>query len=618
MLPAESLFLGGVLRPLDHRIQDTWFQWQGLRTEPKHVVIVAIDEATLTAYPNDPMVFLTNRLADAIERLRLAGALVVGLDVLLSISPESWMGTLGGELQQAARDYDRTFREQINSRHLVLVATHVDNGIKEADYLLPSPDYLLALPDFDIPGYIGLADFLDEGDGVIREYLIAPVAGSGLPLPESAMPKLSFPALLALRATKQDPGSFTWLLAGQQIDLVQPPMPIPYLGPPGSFPHISLKDLLAGPQLSEPLANLVRGKVVIIGGTIAGMSDMHFTPYTTSLLSGRHPLMTGVELHANVTESLLTGERLYEQGDASRRLVLLVLSGLAVSSFIVLSAWQGVVVWLSSLPILVLAGLAMFQLNVLISVAAYGLVAGIALLTVLGWRVTGEERERTKIRSMFGRYVSEQVVEALLESGERPELGGQMQEITVLFSDIRNFTTISERLSARELIELLNTYFERACEPILAQNGSIDKFIGDAIMIEFGSPLPIKDHALRAITAAVALTKVADEFAVWIRQRFPDRDLPDFAIGIGLHSGEAVVGNVGSPNRMEFTAIGDTVNLASRLEDMTKTLGCTILASQATIERAGTAVICGYCETIAVQGRKAAIQVYEVLGVNHG
>ena len=122
---------------------------------------------------------------------------------------------------------------------------------------------------------------------------------------------------------------------------------------------------------------------------------------------------------------------------------------------------------------------------------------------------------------MFGRYVSDQVVEALLKSDTRPELGGQSQEITLLFSDIRNFTTISERLNAREVVEMLNTYFERACAPLLAEGGSIDKFIGDAIMVEFGSPLPLADHANRGIRAAIALRAVAAEFSVWMKNAFP-------------------------------------------------------------------------------------------------
>ena len=617
-LVAELLLHSGALAPVDQRLQDAWFQWQGKRADARHVVIVAIDEATLAAYPDDPMVFWTDRLALAVARLREAGARVVGLDMLLSISPERWLGKLGGDLQQAARDYDRPFREEVNSGKLVLVATRSGSGEHEADYLLPSPDYLLALPDYDIPGHIGLGDLLDEGDGVIRSYLMAPVAASGAKMPADSVPRLGLPALLAIRAAGQPPAAEAWQLGGREIGLHQRATPIPYLGPPGTFPRLSLQQLLADGPLPDALKATLHDKVVIIGATSAGLNDEHFTPYATRLFSGRGALMTGVEVHANVAEALLTGDRLQPMGDAWRMATALLLTSVAAMAFIALPAWQGALLWLLGTPLLALAGFIAFRTGMLVPVASYALAVALALLGVLGWRLTGEERERARVRQMFGRYVSDQVVEALLESGNRPELGGQSQEMTVLFSDIRNFTTISERLNAKEVVEMLNTYFERACAPMLAEGGSIDKFIGDAIMVEFGSPLPVKDHALRAARAAVALAAVAEDFAGWMRQRFPDRELPKFAIGIGLHSGEAVIGNIGSPTRMEFTAIGDTVNLASRLEGMTKTLGCTILASEATVAKAGAAIVCGRNEIIHVKGREASVKVFEIQEVIRG
>ena len=142
-LIAEALLRGGVLNPVDQRLQDFWFQWQGVRAEARHVGIVALDEDTLAAYPDDPMIFWTDRLAVAVARLREVGANVVGLDMLLSISPERWLGKLGGDLQQAARDYDRTFREQINSGQLVLASTRSGSGGRAPDGL---PTGLVAQP----------------------------------------------------------------------------------------------------------------------------------------------------------------------------------------------------------------------------------------------------------------------------------------------------------------------------------------------------------------------------------------------------------------------------------------------------------------------------------------
>ncbi len=617
-LVAEALWRSGALSPIEQRLQDAWFQWQDRRAEARHVVIVGIDEETLAAFPDDPMVFWTDRLAVAVGRLQEAGARVVGLDMLLSISPERWLGKLGGELQRAARDYDRPFREAVHGGHLVLAATRSGDGTRETDYLLPSPDYLLALPDFDIPRFIGLGDLLDEGDGVIRRYFVAPVAGMGATPPGTGVPVLGLPALAAVRAAGLDPSAAEWSLGGRKVSLRDTAVPVPYLGPPGTFPRISLKDLLAPGALSEALRERVRGKVVLIGATASGLNDEHFTPYATRFLGGRGPLMSGVEVHANVAEALLSGAHLTALGGGLRLATLVLFAGLAVAAFAALPAWQGGLAWLAGAGVLAFCGYLAFGAGVLMPVTAYGLAAGLALLGVLGWRLTGEERERARVRQMFGRYVSDQVVEALLESGNRPELGGQSQAMTVLFSDIRNFTTMSERLNAKEVVEMLNTYFERACAPMLAEGGSIDKFIGDAIMVEFGSPLPVADHAIRGVRAALALRAVAGEFANWMQQRFPGRDLPEFAVGIGLHSGEAVIGNIGSPARMEFTAIGDTVNLASRLEGMTKQLGCVILASEETIASAGAAVVCGRSEVVTVKGRAAPVRVFEVLEVKPG
>jgi len=617
-LIAEALLLGGVLNPVDQRMQDFWFQWQGKRADVRHVAIVALDEETLTAYPDDPLVFWTDRLSVAVANLRAAGAKVIGLDMLLSISPERWLGKLGGDLQQAARDYDQPFREQLNSGQVVLASTHFGSGGHDSDYLLPSPEYLLSLPDMDIPGYVALADLLDEGDGVVRCYRIAPVVQAERQLLEVGAPVMGLPSLLAVRAADQDTKATHWQLGGRTVLLDQAAESIPYAGPPGSFPVVSLKRVLAEDAANDPAVIALRGKMVLIGSTVPGFNDDHTTPYSTRLFAGRGPLMNGVEIHANVLESLLTGSRMQALGDTPRILLLLLIAGLAVSAFLALPAWAGGVLWLMSALFMAGCGFLAFRFGVLVPVSAYAGATALSLLGVLGLRLTGEERERARMRQMFGRYVSDQVVESLLKSGKRPELGGQSQPMTVLFSDIRNFTTISERLNAKEVVEMLNTYFERACKPLLAEGGSIDKFIGDAIMVEFGSPLPLPDHALRAARAAIALRAVAEDFTGWMVQRFPGRNLPAFAVGIGLHSGEAVIGNIGSPTRMEFTAIGDTVNLASRLEGMTKEMGCAILASEATIVEAGKAVVCGRSEVIKVKGREEAVRVFEVLELKAG
>ena len=611
-LCAEGLHQSGALRFLDQRVVDRWFQWQGVRGEARHTAIVAIDEATLAAYPDDPLVFWSDRLALASERLRALGARAVAFDMLLSISPERWLGKLGGELEQAAREYDQPFRSEVNRGSVVLAATHSGQGDRQSDYLLPSPDYLLALPDLDIPGHVGLADLLDEGDGVIRRFMVAPILGQAGRVPDD-VPVLGLPSLVAARAAGVNPHTERWIVGGREVRRAQGAETIPFLGPPGTFPRVSLQRLLADHALDDPEMRILHGRAVLIGATAAGLNDEHFTPYASRLVANRGVLMPGVELHANVVEALLTGDRLQALGSNWRIVALVTLSLAAVGLCSVLPAWAGVLVFLASTAVALAGGYFAFRLGVILPAAQWSLTTLFALLVTLGYRLTGEERERRRLRAMFGRYVSEKVVEALLQSDARPSLGGQVQTVTVLFSDIRNFTSISEQLSAEEVVEMLNAYFAQACAVLQAAGGSIDKYIGDAVMVEFGSPLPQADHAARAVRAALALQSVAEDFSGWMERRFAGRGLPRFAVGIGLHSGEAVIGNIGSPARMEFTAIGDTVNLASRLEGVTKDLGWVIVASEATVNAAGSEVRCGRSDLVTVKGREQPVRVHEIL-----
>jgi class 3 adenylate cyclase len=214
--------------------------------------------------------------------------------------------------------------------------------------------------------------------------------------------------------------------------------------------------------------------------------------------------------------------------------------------------------------------------------------------------------------------VSDEVVNVLLAEDRKPDLAGETKVVTVLFSDIRGFTTLSEKLSAHEVVEMLNAYFTRVCEPILAQGGTVDKYIGDAVMAVFGSPVTYPDHARRAVRAALGMAKEAEGFKEWMRNRFADRGVAEFGIGVGLFTGEAVIGDIGTPKRKEFTAIGDTVNAASRLEGVTKELKCVVAASESTVKAAGEGVRTGKVETIQVKGRSEPIRVYEVVGIDEG
>lgn len=582
------------------RLPEAWYydlvhQLAGRRYEPQHVVIAAIDDQTRLEHQDEPLVFWSPHFAQAIAVLRQVGVKVIGLDFLFSVSAESWLKRLKLPETDQSRTYDLPFREQLASGQVILAGDLAIDADGKEKTLLPLPDYWASLSgQLDD---VGLVKFYSDPDGVIRRLLTAMPTVDGEAW-------VTFAKLLAERAAAGGPGRE-----------IPPPSFIGFTGPPNTIPRISFRRLLLPGAEQDPRIRSLKDKVVIVAYEPSGLQDMHQTPYALGFLNIPARLMSGAEVHANIVETLLTG-RLPRPVAVPYRLVYLV-TVLAVGSILFFRLAPGP--GLAALTLLA-GGVAacaflLFRGNLLLPVAGPQLGLLLSYLGVLGLRLTGEERERTRLRQIFGRYVSDEVVEKLLATGKQPNLGGEAVTVTVLFSDIRNFTPMSESLAPQEVVELLNNYFSRACEPILEQGGTVDKFIGDAIMAVFGSPVPHPDHARRAITAGLSMAERASDFQAWIARRFPDRDWQDFHIGIGLHTGEVVVGNVGSPKRFEFTAIGDTVNTASRLESLTKELGWTIVASAATIKAAGSGVVTGERKEVRVKGRQELMRVLEVKGL---
>ena len=209
---------------------------------------------------------------------------------------------------------------------------------------------------------------------------------------------------------------------------------------------------------------------------------------------------------------------------------------------------------------------------------------------------------------------------AALEEADAGKLTGKIAEATVLFSDIRAFTTYSERLTSDEIAELLNAYLGTACAPIIRCGGVIMKFIGDGVMALFEArPNQVgESHARRAVRAGLAMQLAALEFREWVRQHHPSKSLPEFSIGVGIHSGEVLLCHVGTPGRGELTVVGDSVNIAARLEDQNKELGWAVVASEATVNTAGSAVVVGSRRTIQLRGRSAPTEAFEIIGIAAG
>jgi adenylate cyclase len=221
-------------------------------------------------------------------------------------------------------------------------------------------------------------------------------------------------------------------------------------------------------------------------------------------------------------------------------------------------------------------------------------------------------RERDKLRTTFGKYMTQTVMEHLLKG--KVELGGETLPVTILFTDIRSFTTISEAMSAHDLVELLNEYFTDMVGIVIQEDGVVDKYIGDAIMAVFGAPVPKTDDAKRAVRAAVRMRAALVELNV----RLEKKGKPVIKTGIGIHTGEVIAGNIGSEARMEYTVIGDAVNLASRLESNTKDLGVNVLISQQTHDLIGDEFETRPVKEITVKGKTKPVMTYEVVGFRPG
>ncbi len=603
---SEAMTRLGWMDSLENVYYDYWHQYAGKRRDAAYAAVVAVDEQTLDEYKDDPLAFWQPHFARAMETLTRAGVKVIGLDYLYQVSAEDWLKKLNLPGTDTSRSYDSPFRAQLAAGNKILITQLIELSNGEGRLLLPPRDHLYLLPQGT--NDLGIANLNPDDDNSVRRFL--PVFD-----PDPDKPAMGFATQLALRAAGLDPALTEWDIAGVKLPREAQPRLIGYIGPPGTIPTVSMSKLLKADALSDPGVQQLNGRVVIIAANDRGTQDRHPSPYSRAIFSKQGEQMIGGEIHANIVETVLSGHYPRRLPLAAESIYVLALVVIAAWLYLRLHPASGLAAALALGLLCLVPGWFMFLDDWLLPVGRMQMALGIGFLTTLGLRLTGEERERARLKKMFGRYVSDDVVKVLTE-GERPDLAGESVHVSVLFSDIRNFTTISEKLDAHEVVEMLNAYFSRTTEPVLVEGGMVNKFIGDAVMAIFGSPVRHPDHARRALRAALQMAKEAEDFKQWMRERFPGRGLPEFGIGIGVHSGDAVIGDIGSVKRTEFTAIGDTVNAASRLEGVTKEMQCVLVASKATVDAAGEGVITGKQETVKVKGKDEPIEVFEILGLS--
>jgi adenylate cyclase len=384
---------------------------------------------------------------------------------------------------------------------------------------------------------------------------------------------------------------------------------INYTGPYNTYPHHSMADVIEGTTPPDAF----RGKIVLVGATALATGDVRNTPWQDTGYMG-------VEVHANIIDNLLhSGEKgrgFLNRGtdeeivDVAFILIFGLLFGFIFSRIAPLYSTITVIVTLVAFACFVYFSFASHGRWLSFVSPAGTLAANYAAIT--SFRMIREERAKRQIRKSFSQYLSPGVIELIEKDPEkyiRP--GGEMKELTIMFSDIRSFTTLSEGLSPDDLVHLLNEYFGAMTEIIFSYQGTLDKYIGDAIMAFWGSPYPQLDHAFRSCSCALEMVRGLEK----LNLKWRNEGRPPIAVGIGLNTGLVNVGNMGSDRRLAWTVMGDNVNLASRLEGITKQYHSKLVISEATYREIASQFVCRELDKIKVKGKNQPVNIYELLDV---
>ncbi len=598
-----------LLRVLEEREFDGCFAFRGSRDTTANVIIVALDEDSLQEI-DKPLMLLSPELAQVVGYAHDGGAAAIGVDFLIPGSNTTMEYLLPGQpgsLEAMGQAVGRSGRVVLPQWMLV-----GEQPLR--------PPFEWSVPS-DIPwADLGFVDQTVDSDACLRRQVMRWSNDEGTH------------ACLALALLIKARGLSDEWLAASQLTFDGSAIPldaegclrINYVGPAGTLRVVPFRDVLAaarqsspGPEANSVPRELFKDSIVLIGATVASMNDNSFTPYTTPSWfrlmrpTGDRPgalQMSGVEVHANVLATLLDRAFITTPWLLSAPLTLLVAGALLGTILARCSLEMGLLVAVIhhiAWRVLVLCAFCWGNWRVeAVSTYALGVLV-YGTVFALRWRW---------IRRMFGLVKSEAVAQVLESRGARLDLRGTQREVTVLFCDIRNFTTYAECHTAPEVVHLLNTFFTAAVPAMETEGGTVNSYIGDAVMVLFGAPAEQPDHAAHAVRAASEVVRRVHAMA----DRWRELDAADFRIGVGIHTGKVVVGTVGSPHRLDYTAIGDTVNTAARLESANKELHTEVLISQATFEslpeneRQRIAKL-GPPRTLSVKGKQETLRVYSAV-----
>ena len=546
------LFLSGFLGNLQTRLSDNLY---GGKIPLNNLVIVAIDDKSLQQigrWPWDRDVFV-----NAIKRLEESK--VVGIDV--------------GFFEDYDTEIDHELAEVIKESGNVVLSVEYTSFRKEEGRII-GDNVLVPVDELKNSADLGYVNVITDGDGITRAFN-PNVIGEYKSFSEVIQDKF-------------------W---GKETELSDRVL-INYAGEPGSFEMISFSDL------NEMKKDDFKNNIVLIGATSMDLHDDFYVP------TSKGKRMPGVEVHANALQTLITKQFIATESDWMVVLSIFLAGILIFAIFKMFNLAVSVV----SCAILILAyfltGIWIFEVNILLNLVYVPLSLALVLPMNITVSYLMEAKEKKKVLGAFGKYVSPVVIKEILKHPDRLKLGGVKKELTVFFSDIRGFTSISERLTPEQLVHLLNEYLTEMTNVILKNNGVVDKYIGDAIMAFWGAPLDEPEHAKVACVTCLEMKDRLKEF----NKKLTKEGIPEINIGIGLNSGEAVVGNMGSFDRFDYTAMGDTINLGARAESINKQYGTMIIITEFTKDKVGDEFTVRELDYVAVKGKKKPVKIYELIG----
>jgi len=616
-----------VLKKFRHQVFDAYQQWKPrIAIAPRQVTIIDIDDASLLEMGQWP--WPRRYLADLVNKLNDMGALVVGFDMLFSekdrLSPENLIESLDHapkevlSVLKAQKTFDSIFSDAIKNQKTVLgisissdpdgsnnygystASNFVFLGNKPLPFIQEYPALLGNIPILDnAAAGRGMISLDQDFDGFVRRIpLVNRVGKKLLPTLTLDMLKIAFEQNIAI---KTGPSGIEGFRIGRKW------IPTDRLGrvwikysPFDPKRYISAYDVISSTVDPE----LIKNQFLLVGTSATGLKDLRSSPLASSL--------PGVEMHAQLLENMLEESVLFRV----EYLKILEWIGTLVTCTILILLVPLAGARLALAMLLLVSAVAisstayLFIVNSILVDVTYTLLVSISIYILLVYAsFLSTEQERTRIHSAFSHYLSPELVKRLSSSPDQLVLGGEQREMTFLFCDIRDFTSISEtyRNDPQALTQLLNSFLTPMTDQILKHNGTIDKYMGDAIMAFWNAPLSNDLHAQDAVNAASAMITTLKN----LNEKNPQTT--QIRIGIGINTGRCVVGNLGSEQRFDYSVIGDAVNLASRLEGQSKQYGFDIIIGENTAESISNHALLEL-DSIAVKGRTEATKIFALLG----